>query len=290
MTVVFALGLALMAVMADSASGQAIKGGHRIGESIRLLLNTLARPGNPYRRWRVGLQEGLAGYALLGVLILLPLAARALRGFTLLLHSWWPIVLVLVISSSGYEFAREMMLWPPRLATLLALVVACVVFASRAASAPAFPGRAVAGVAALAAVSWALQLILLARLDYSPWPRLQALALLNGRGYRVAALPANEVRFLRCVAGRLPGGLPVSTPGDTHPFFHRQSIVFEGFEAMAARPPRLRVVASSERPPVPDGAFCLGPGVGGLVVEAECALVPLVAGCEAAPPVGSEGH
>jgi len=69
----------------------------------------------------------------------------------------------------------------------------------------------------------------------------------------------------------------VSSTGDLHPVFHRQSVVFEAVEAQAWRPPRLRVVPAASVPR--DPAFCRDPGVGTLAVDAECALVPLVAGC-----------
>jgi hypothetical protein len=195
-----------------------------------------------------------------------------------------PLVAILVVSSGVYHF--NFMLWPPRLATLLALVVACLAFASFADStAPAEAGLRPSplGVGALIVLSWGLQVLLLARLGYSPWPRVHAMQLLSGRHYRIATVPREELRFLRCLAARLPGGLPISSVGDTHPVFHRQSIVFQEYPTHAWHPARLRVILASEVTPAREGALCPGPRVGTLALEAECDLMPLVAGCGGAP-------
>jgi hypothetical protein len=71
--------------------------------------------------------------------------------------------------------------------------------------------------------------------------------------------------------------LPVFPPPGSFPIFHRQSIVFAGFESVWQEA-RVRVVGptsvgASERTP------CRLPERGGLVVEAECSLLPLVADC-----------
>lgn len=284
-TLVFALGMAVLFAAGRSASvPDQITAAPRIVDSLRILGTTLAGQGEAEAEVR--LRSGLAGYALAGALLLLPLGKRLPRGLLLLLVSSPPLVTVLVVSSAGYNFNYTYMWWPPRLATLLALVVACLVFASSTPSSVASsptaalqPARAAAGLGALALASWWLQLPLLARAGYSPWPRLQARALLDERGYRLSTLPKDEVRFLRCVAERLPPGLPVSPAGDTHPFFHRQSIVFPGLEARARRRPRLRVVPSSAPAVAREGTPCRGPRLGGLAVEAECGLLPLVADC-----------
>jgi hypothetical protein len=66
--------------------------------------------------------------------------------------------------------------------------------------------------------------------------------------------------------------------------FHRQSIVFPEYARHAWHPPRLRVMLASEVTPAREGAaFCRGPQFGTLALEAECDLLPLVAGCGAAP-------
>jgi hypothetical protein len=135
-------------------------------------------------------------------------------------------------------------------------------------------------------LTWAAQLFVLDRAEgYTPWARLQAPALLRAEGTRASTVPPEELRFLRCLGERLPRGLPVSSFGDLHPVFHQQSVVFEARLERARHAPRLRVVSASA-----DGAslaegFCRGPRVGGLAVEAECALVPLVEGCRQEPRV-----
>ena len=282
-TLAFAAGLAVLTATSRAVGSGEGTAARRIPESLTMLANTLAGRGRPDRPR--ALQEGLVGYALMGALLLLPLGRRLPRGLLLLLLSAPPLVTVLMVSSSTYRFTY--MLWPPRLATLLALVLACLAFAPSAEAGPASPRR-LAGVIALGTVSWGLQLLLLARVGYAPGPRLHAPALLEGRGYRVSTLPPGELRFLRCVAGRLPRGLAVSAFGDTHPLFHRQSIVFEGFRAPTAPRPRLRVVPAADPPPE-DGASCPGPRVGGVALVADCALLPLVAGCEREGTPGAAG-
>jgi len=115
-------------------------------------------------------------------------------------------------------------------------------------------------------------------MGYRLRPRLDVAALAGGKGYVAAKVPRQELAFLRCVAGRLPGGLPVSAPPDVHGVFHRQSLVLDGLERIAWHAPRLRVVPASIRAPLSEG-FCRGPRVGELEVVAECLLVPLVAEC-----------
>ena len=162
------------------------------------------------------------------------------------------------------------------LALLVGLLVACIVFArstpSRLASV-----RTTAGVVVLIAVSWGLQVLLLSHSGYSPWPRLDARALVRGSGYRASTVPRRELGFLRCVAGRLPGGLPVSAPRGVVPVFHRQSIVLQELEAHAWHPPRLRVVPSIMA--AAEGTVCRGPQVGDVAVEGECGLLPLLWDC-----------
>jgi len=235
----------------------------------------------PHRR--LLLKEGLTLYALMGGLILVPLARRFPRGLLLLLLSSPPLLIVLLLSSATYLFSY--MLWSPRVATLLGLVLACLVVASAGAgSASLDQGRArlqTVVVSALIVLSWALQVPFLKQLSYTPWSRLNAPELFRGKRYAIAKLPKGEVRFLRCMGARLPGGLPLSAPEPVRPFFHRQSIVRDDFASHAWHPARFRVVPSEAKDPAPPETPCSGPQVGGLAVQAECELVPLVAGCAA---------
>jgi len=88
-----------------------------------------------------------------------------------------------------------------------------------------------------------------------------------------------ELRFLRCLGGRLPRGLPVSAIGDLHPVFHHQSIVFEARAQYARHAPKLRVVPLSGDAASPEAGSCRVLGTGALEVLADCGLVPLVEGC-----------
>jgi hypothetical protein len=170
------------------------------------------------------------------------------------------------------------MLWPHRLAALLGLAAACFVLSSAASASSG--RRTMARVMALVALSWAAQLFVLSRSEgYAAWARLDAPALLKGTGTRASEVPPEDLRFLRCLGARLPAGLAVSAIGDLHPVFHRQSVVFPARAEYAHSAPRLRVVsATAERAPLEEG-FCRGPRVGGLAVDAECGLLPLVEGC-----------
>jgi hypothetical protein len=169
------------------------------------------------------------------------------------------------------------MLWPHRLAALSALAAACLVLA--------FPSvisgrRAWLRVAALVALTWTAQLVALERAEgYSALARLDALALARGEGTRAASVAPEELRFLRCLGGRLPRGLPVSAFGDLHPVFHQQSIVFDARAQYARHAPKLRVVPAASDGASPEAGFCRVPGTGALEVLADCGLVPLVEGC-----------
>ncbi len=277
-TVTFVAGMALLSMVSRAVASTQATATARLMGSLRKVAVILAGEGRPLLHDR--LLEGLGGYALIGLLVLLPLGRRLPRGLVLLLLSSPPVIVILVVSSGLYNF--NFMLWPPRLATLLALVVACLAFASIADTTE--PGKAglrasTAGVGLLVALSWGLQILLLARLGYSPWPRIRAMQLVSGRDYRIAAVPKEELRFLRCLAARLPGGVPISAVEDTHPVFHRQSIVFQEYPRQAWHRPRLRVILASEVTPAREGAICRGPRVGTLALEAECDLMPLLAGC-----------
>ena len=275
---VFVAGMAWLSFAGQALAPTQTTSSPRLLKSLRILALTLGGDARALQRTR--LLEGLTAYALTAALVLLPLGRRLPRGLALIFLSAPPVIVVLTVSSALYRF--ELMMWPPRLALLIGLLVAGMAFAW---SAPArlASARTTAGVAALVAASWGLQVLLLSHIGYSPRPRLDARALLRGSGYRASTVPRRELGFLLCVAGRLPGGLPVLAPRDMLPVFHRQSIVLEGLEARAWHPPRLSVVSSSAA--VAGGTVCRGPQVGDLAVEAECGLVPLVVDCgrEAAP-------
>ena len=276
-TIIFAAGMAILSLAGRHLAGTQQTSDARVAGSLGVMR---ALTGEDRSGKRLMLRDGLVTYFLAATLILLPLARRMGRAVVLLLLSSPPLLVVLTISSALYGF--WLLLWPPRLATFLGLALACGVFAcltpdSRVAVAR--PLSTFAVVAALGVVSWGLQLALLARHGYTPWPRLNVHAMAKERGYSVSALPQEEVRLVRCLAGRLPRGLPVFSAPNTHPVFHRQSIVFEGFEAHAWHSPRLRVVRASKAPPTPEGGTCTGPRVGDLVVVVDCDLKPLIADC-----------
>jgi hypothetical protein len=277
-TVVFALGMAILSAASRTHATTQATSDARVGESLRILLLTARGRGGPVRR--LVFKDSLFLYAVMAALVLLPLARRLPRGLALVLLSAPPVIVVLLVSSAGYYFS--LMLWSPRVATLLALLLACLVFTSADAAAAHSPTRGpspVLATSALVALSWALQLPFLARLDYSPWWRLDLPALLRGEGYAIAEQPPDDVHFLRCLAARLPGGLPVSAPEPLRPLLHRQSMVLDLFIAHAWHPPRLRVVPVAEKDDLRPETPCAGPRRGGLAVQAECALVPLVASC-----------
>lgn len=272
MTLVFLLGMAVLSVAGESLAPTQTTSSPRLLKALRILALTLSGDARPLQRTR--LLEGLTAYALTAALVLLPLGRRLPRGLMLIVVSAPPVIVVLAISSAIYRF--ELMMWPPRLALLVGLLVACIVFAWSTPTRLA-PVRTTTGVVVLIAVSWGLQVLLLSHIGYSPWPRLDARALVRGGGTRASSVPPRELSFLRCVAGRLPGGLPVSAPRGIIPVFHRQSIVLEGLEAHAWHPPRLRVVPSTVAAAA--GTACRGLQVGDLAVEAECGLLPLVGDC-----------
>jgi predicted membrane protein DUF2079 len=266
----FAAGMALLWMMGRTLPQPQATASVRVLDAVRKVGYAIAGHG----QLRGNLLWGLGGYVAVCVLTLLPLGRRLFRGLVLLLVSSPLLLAILVVSAGTYRF--RYMLWPYRLAALLGLATACLAFAAPMAASGG--RRALARVAAVVAITWALQLFVLQRAEgYSPWARLQAPALLRGDATRAARVPPDELRFLRCLGERLPPGLPVSAFGDLHPVFHRQSVVFEAREVYAWHPPRLRVVPSSSTPREAGG--CRDPGVGTVAVEAECSLLPIVAGC-----------
>ena len=265
----FGAGLALLWVMGRAVPPTQTNAELRIVDSLRNVGHAIAGRG----LLRQNLEWGLVGYLAVGLLTLLPLGTRLARGAALLLVSSPALIGVLLVSSSFYRF--RYMLWPHRVAALLALAAACVVFAVRDRSA----GRpALVKAGALVALAWALQLVALERAEgYSAWARLDAYALSKRAGTRAMERSPEELRFLRCLGNELPRGLPVSAFGDLHPPLHLQSVVFEARAEYAKSLPRLRVVPASEPPH--GGAACRDPGVGALAVECECSLLPLVLSC-----------
>jgi hypothetical protein len=268
----FAAGMALLWVMGrvlpqpqETSTGRVLDSLHKLGSTA-----------TGHGLLRENLLWGLAGYATVCVLLLLPLGRRLLRGLLLLLVACPPLLLVLVVGAGPYRF--RYMLWPHRLAALMGLAAASLVLTWT--SSPSARKPTTARVLALVALSWAVQWFVLVRSEgYPVWRRLDAPALLTGAGTRSSDVPLEDLRFLRCLGDRLPPGLAVSAIGDLHPVFHRQSVVFPARAEYAREAPRLRVVsASADANPLAEG-FCAGPRVGGLAVEAECGLIPLVEGC-----------
>jgi hypothetical protein len=273
-TVIFAAGMTLLALQSEATGPMLRNAEPRLLRSLKILGRTVAGEARSFHGER--LRAGLTGYALVCGLLLLPLGRRLPRGLALFLLSAPVIVILLSVSSAHYRF--QMMLWPPRLAHLLALVVACLAHASAPPTAsPSRRGKV--ALAVLVLISWSGQLALLNQVGYSPLARLNPTALVSGRGFLVSAYPADEVRLLRCVAAHLPGGLPVEVTGALHAFFHRQSIVFKRFEKVAWHSPRLRVVARTDLPAEREKGWCLGPAAGEVAVEAECDLIPAIEGC-----------
>jgi hypothetical protein len=275
---VFAANMAVLALASRAHSGEQVTSVARLVDSVRVFVLTAMGRG---RVRRLVLKDGLVFYADMIGLLLLPLAHRILRGLALVLVSSPPVLVVLLVSAAGYLFS--LMVWSPRLATLLAVVLACLLFACAGdAEAPAEPRRAqarISVVVVLAAVSWTLQVWLLQPFPYSLGARVDLFALLHEHDYAIAKRPPEEVRFLRCLGARLPGGLPVSALEGVRPFFHRQSIVVDQFAQQAWHAPRFRVMSAGEPVAPSVETPCAGPRSGGLAVRAECALVPLVAGC-----------
>ncbi len=270
----FAAGLAVLWWAGLASPAEQTTAWDRLGRAVGILLRTLGPPAPASRQ--AALAELLAGYAVLCVLLLLPLAVRIGSGLALLLVSAPPLVTTLVVSDAQYKFLT--LLWAPRAATLMALAVACVAVAGAGSARRA--GWSISWVAALALLSWGLQLLVLARLDYRLFERIDARALWSGRGYAVSSLPAEELRWWRCLGERLPAGLPVSPVPELYPFFHRQTIVFQGLEQHAVQPARLRVTRGTAQVAASlDGALCTGPVVGALRLEAACDLRPALAAC-----------
>jgi hypothetical protein len=277
-TLVFFAGLALLWWAGQGAPAVQTTAAERLDRAWGILVRSIG-PGAPEGR-QAALLTLLSGYAALSLLLLLPLGVRLVRGLVLFLASAPPLAVVLVVSDAHYKFID--LLWAPRVAALMAVVVACAAVAGAAGDDEHTPrsGWSAPWALSLGALSWALQLGLLAHANYSLPPRIDARALWSGRGYALSKLTDDEARFWRCVGRRLPIGTPVSPVAELYPFFHRQSIVFQGLEVHAPRPARLRVApAAAGTAADPAGGRCAGPRVGELALEADCDLRPLLAKC-----------
>ncbi len=266
--VVFFGNLAVLWLLGRGLPPPQLTASGRIAQGLTVVSRALSGQALPERR--EALLSGLRFYGAVALVLLVPLGARIARGLALLLISVPGILAALLVSAGPYKFT--LMEWAPRIATLLALVLACLVFATARAPSPRV-------VAVLVLLSWGLQVPLLRHLGYFLSRRANAMALVRGEGYRRAALPEDELRFLRCVAERLPRGVPVSPPRDAYPLFHHQSIVFQGLEGRASLPPVLRVVPASRVGEARSAGMCPGPVVGELALEAECSLLPKLASC-----------
>ncbi len=305
---VFVAGLVLLWWVGRAIPKEQATFAERLGRAWGILARTIG-PNAPEGR-RAAFVELLGGYGAVAALLLLPLGRRAARGLLLLAVSAPPILVVLLVSAAHYKFADP--LWAQRVATLLAVVLPCVAMAGadwqgdlgvvagqgEARKAARGLGWSVPWVLLLGAASWALQLGLLARLDYPLRDRIDLQALWRGRGYAVWALSKGETDFWRCVGARLPAGTPVSPVAELYPFFHRQSIVFQGLEVHAPRPARLRTVRASSAAAGASSAtlastalspgssagssgsgMCQGPTFRDVVVEADCDLQPVLGQC-----------
>lgn len=269
LAVVFLAGMALLSHVSQQYAGTQATSDARLAPAVTAVARTLSGHGR-VRLERV--REGLGVFLLMGGLMLLPLGRRLPRGLLLFALAAVPLLPVLLVSSAAYRF--NMMLWPPRVATLQAGVVAALVFASLA---PEERRPSLAAIALLAAVSWAGQAGVLHWMGYPLGERVAVLG--SAFGPPRSPLGTTEDRYLRCVAARLPGGLPVSAGWGTHPLFHRQSIVIKSLEEHAWHPPRLRVVWAADVSGEPGPGVCRGPRAGVFVLEADCDLLPLFAGC-----------
>jgi hypothetical protein len=273
-TLVFLAGMALLHYVGERAPAQLERSTPRVDRSLRILELTVSGEARELQRRR--LIEGTGAWAETVLLLLLPLGRRFPRGLGLFLLSAAPVLVVMAIASALYRF--ELMMWPPRLAPLTGLLLACVVVAS---STPRRPEPA-ALTAALVLLSCGLQVVMLGGMGYRFWHRLDVVSLAESRGYVSSRVPPAELALVRCVARLLRAGLPGEVPRDLQAVFHRQSLVLEGLEDHAWHAPRLRVVDALAVGRLAQGA-CLGPRKGGLAIEAECPLIPLLAGCDQEP-------
>lgn len=268
---VFLAGLALLWWVGRASPEGQTTAAERAGRALATLARTLAGDAVPGRRSALLLQ--LASHATLTALLLAPLAsaARLARAAALVLATGGPLLAVVIVSDAHYKFMD--LLWAPRAATLLAFVLGC---GAVAATGPA-PAPRRARLAAFALASWVLQVLFLGSLGYRIGHRLDLPALWAGRGYARANLPEAELRAWGCVARRLPSGLPVASIPELFPIFHRQSIVFEGLEAKAPEPARLRVFRVA--PGGADARRCIAAAGLPYCVEATPEVEATIAGC-----------
>ena len=253
----------------------------RVGRALGILWRTLAQGGPEGRQ--AALLDLLGAYAALALLPLLPLARRLGTGIALVALAAPPVLAVLVVSDAQYKFTT--LLWAPRAATLLAVVLGSVVALAGGAGdeAETRPRPSPSAVTLLVLLSWAGQLALLGHVGYTRAGRLDLPALWQARGSALASLPQPQAAFWRCLGRQLPRGLPVSPAAELYPFFHQQSIVFQTLEAHAREPARLRIASADEAgagplATVPCATALLGP----YRIAMTCDVEPVVAGCSAA--------
>lgn len=270
--VIFAGGMVLLAVMSEHYGASQSTASSRGDRALRLALKTLSGRG-PEARW-FRIRDSLQIYGAMTVLILLPLGRRLPRGLLLTAAALPPLLAVLLVSSAVALF--NMMLWAPRVATVQSAVVAALVFAAIPLAGQSRPRWRLVWV--LIGLSWAGQVAVLGHMKYplgARWSGLTSLIVTSE-----PALPPGEEDFLRCVAGRVPRGLPVIVPRPVRPIFHLQSVIpRKKREHRALNPARLHVRTRDETASGRIDGFCVGPSHGEFAVEAECDLVQAVAGC-----------
>ena len=272
----FAAGMAILVWRPHALAPGQITASPRVLDSIRLVGQ--ASPGRVTRRRTSGCVRGLYRYAVLGALVLLPLGRRFGRGAALFLASCPPLMVVLLISSAGYGFRH--LAWPPRLATFLALALACIAVAAPASRSPADglrvlpggdhrrPDRALLGAPGR----------LPRRGGCGTRPGRGSTSWRSRRSAGTASPRSRRTRSPSFVASRraCPEGcrsfpIPAATPSSTG------SRSFSRVRVRRAAAPAARgrsFVRRGQRAHALSGARA-----GGLVVEAECSLLPLLKDC-----------
>jgi len=221
----------------------------RIEEALRIAFATLTGTGNP--EWGERLRHGMLIYSLIALSLGLLLGRRLFSYLVVAVLGAAPLLLVIAISSAPYGFGN--LLWPPRIATLMASLLGTLVvvgWGSHGRPPGLEPGLAarsrrlrLAALVGLVGASWALQIsILRAEVDYPIHSRLNLPALISGDGLRSQSLRPDELQFARCLANQLPAGLPILSHGPQNPLFHRQDLRFPGIDSNAFRPPLTSVI------------------------------------------------
>ncbi len=262
---VFAAGLLLLHLQRPAVRpGQVVAYG-RLQEALSVTSAAVLGTGRPEWTWR--LWRGLALLAGLG-LSCGALAGRRAGRYVLLLGPSLLLVLpVLVVSAGIYGFG--LLIWPPRLATFMAPVLATLIAVcaeERAQSAPARVGTRLA----LGGLLWVVQAVALLLSGYDA-ARANPVSLLDARAFRRGQLTPAEAALAGCLAARLPRDFPIASSGPQTPLFHRQAIVFPGREEFAWSPARLRIEQG--------GAVPCREGVGSLCVSGDPELAGTVETC-----------